>query len=314
MVKHSETSSKSRPAPAELALSGITAVWGLTFVLVERTVRVLPPVSFVAWSFLPAAAVAAGVFRRGLRRLPLRGWAAGGVMGVFLTTGYLCLSFGLQRTTASHAGFVNGLFVVLTPILGVLLMRQRAGWLLWSASAVSLAGLWLLSGASSHPSTGDLVVLAGAFAFAFQILATDRAVRRYDAGALLAVQVAVCGIVATGVAVATGQSRMPPDGLVWTTLTIEALVAIDLGFFVQTWAQRTAAPARTAIIMSSEPVFAGVFAYLLRGEALSSLGWLGAGLIVGAIVAVQLAGRRRTVPDDVADRCEADVEPLLELG
>jgi drug/metabolite transporter (DMT)-like permease len=270
-------------------------------------------VTFVAWSFLPAAAIAAIVFNRRLRRLPLRGWAAGGVMGVFLTAGYLCVSSGLERTTASHAGFINGMFVVLTPVLAAVLLRQRAGWLVWSASAISLAGLWLLSGTTGRPSAGDLIVLAGAFAFAFQILATDRGVRRYDAGALLAVQVAVCGIVSVVFAGATGQLRMPAGGLVWTTLAVEALIAIDLGFFVQTWAQRTAAPARTAVILSSEPVFAGIFAYVLRGETLSPLGWVGAGLIVASIVAVQLAARRRAISVNIVERRRTD-EALLDVA
>jgi drug/metabolite transporter (DMT)-like permease len=235
-------------------------------------------------------------------------------MGVFLTAGYLCVSFGLQRTTASHAGFITGLFVVLTPIFSALLLRQRAGWLVWSASAISLVGLWLLSGASTSPSTGDLVVLAGAFAFAFQILATDRGVRRYDAGALLAVQVAACGLVAVGVAGATGQLRTPTGGLVWTTLAVEALIAIDFGFFVQKWAQRTAAPARTAVILSSEPVFAGFFAYALRAETLSPLGWVGAGLILTSIVVVQLGAGHRFASDELPEPLYPDRGALLDVG
>jgi len=61
-------------------------------------------------------------------------------------------------------------------------------------------------------------------------------------------------------------------------------------FGVQTWAQRRAAPARTALILSSEPVFAGLFAFILKGETLRPLGWVGAAVIVAAIVSVQLAG------------------------
>src|SRR5262245_19818203 len=115
----------SSRAPAEVALSAITAVWGLTFVLVEQSVRALPPLAFATFAFLPAAAIAGAIFARDLRRLPLQGWIAGARMGAFLTAGYLLVVFALSRTTASYVGFVNGLFVVLTPVFGAFLFRQR---------------------------------------------------------------------------------------------------------------------------------------------------------------------------------------------
>ena len=72
-------------------------------------------------------ASSAVVFRRPLRRLPPEGWRAGLVMGVFLTAGYVAQTLGLQHTTASNAGFITGLFVVLTPLFGALLFGIRAG-------------------------------------------------------------------------------------------------------------------------------------------------------------------------------------------
>ena len=74
------------------------------------------------------------------------------------------------------------------------------------------------------------------------------------------------------------------------------------------------APARTAVILSSEPVFAGLFAYVLRGETLSPLGWVGAGLILTSIVTVQFAGRRRVVSDDLPELRDTDGEALLDVA
>jgi drug/metabolite transporter (DMT)-like permease len=281
-------------AGAELALSAITAVWGLTFVLVEQSVRTLSPLAFATFAFIPAAVIAGVAFARDLRRLPLRGWIAGARMGAFLTAGYLFVVFALSRTTASHVGFVNGLFVVLTPVFGAVLFRQRAGRLVWAASIASAVGLFLISGAGGRPSFGDVLALGGASAFAMHVLMTGRAAAAYPPGALLAIQVGLTGVVAAILAAATGGLAVPTGGFVWSVLAIEALVAIDLGFLVQTWAQRRAAPARAAVILSSEPVFAGLFAFLIKGETLPALGWIGAAIIVASIVVVQLSGQRRT--------------------
>jgi drug/metabolite transporter (DMT)-like permease len=82
--------------------------------------------------------------------------------------------------------------------------------------------------------------------------------------------------------------------VVWSALLVTAFVASALGFFVQTYAQRHAPPARTALILASEPAFAGLFAYLLKGETLGPLDWVGAVLILGAIIAVETVPRLRT--------------------
>jgi drug/metabolite transporter (DMT)-like permease len=103
----------------------------------------------------------------------------------------------------------------------------------------------------------------------------------------LAVQLAVCGLSTFVVAAATGQLVAPDEGQVWLALGVTSLLATALAFYVQTYAQRHASPSRTALILASEPAFAGLFAYVLTDESLSALGWVGAALILGAIVTVE---------------------------
>ena len=79
----------------------------------------------------------------------------------------------------------------------------------------------------------------------------------------------------------------------WSALIVTSLVASAIGFFVQTYAQQHAPPERTALILASEPAFAGLFGYLLADERLSAISWLGAVLIVTAIVAVEVVPRIR---------------------
>ena len=81
---------------------------------------------------------------------------------------------------------------------------------------------------------------------------------------------------------------MPEEGSLWLALGVTSLFATALGFFIQTYAQRHASEARTALILASEPAFAGLFAYILLAETLTALGWLGAALILGSIVLVEV--------------------------
>lgn len=280
----------TREHVAELALVGVAAVWGLTFPIVQDAVAVVPVMTFLAWRFLMAAAVVAVFALRPLRALSPAGFLYGAILGAFLTAGYVFQTLGLERTSSSNAGFITGLFVVLTPIFGAIVFRHKAGATAWIAAAVSAFGLLLLSGVGGGGTSavGDALVFLCACSFALHILFSDRAVKGHEVTALLVVQLTVCGVFSLIVAVATGGMEIPDDESVWFALAITAIVASAIGFFIQLYAQRHAPPARTALILASEPAFAGLFAYLLKGETLSPVNWLGAMLILGSIVAVEL--------------------------
>ena len=280
---------------AELALVGIAAVWGLTFTMVQDAIAILPTLAFLAYRFIGATVLVAPVFRRQVAALPRAGWMAGLVMGGFLTAGYVCQTLGLEHTSPSDAGFITGLFVVLTPVLGALFLHQRISGVAWAAAAVSGLGLYLLSGTGGDFTLrGDGLVFLAAVSFAAHILATGRAVDRYDVGALLVVQLGVAAVACLLLAIATGSLEAPHGGKVWSALIVTAAVASALGFFVQTYAQQHLPPARTALILASEPAFAGLFGYLLNDDRLTAVEWLGAALIMVAIVAVELLPRLRT--------------------
>jgi drug/metabolite transporter (DMT)-like permease len=279
---------------SEVALIGICSVWGLTFVMVQDAIELLPTMAFLAYRFIPASLIVALVFAGSLRRLPAAGWRAGLLMGLFLCAGYIFQTLGLEETTASNTGFITGLFVVLTPVMGAIFLRERIGTAAWAAAGVSLVGLYLLSGLGGDLHLrGDGLVLVAAFALSAHILATARAVRAYDVGALLAIQLGVCGVVPLAIAAAGGQLEPPRGGTVWSALIVTSLVASALGFFVQTFAQQHAPPARTALILAAEPAFAGLFGWLLADDRLSATEWLGAGLIMAAILAVEVTPRFR---------------------
>lgn len=279
---------------AELALVAIAAVWGLTFVMVQDAVEEIEPMTFLAYRFLPAGLLVGLVFRRPLRALPAAGWRAGFVMGIFLTAGYVAQTFGLQHTTASNAGFITGLFVVLTPLIGSIFFGLEIGRAAWGAALLSAIGLLLLSGAGGDLNLeGDGVVFICACSFAFHILVTGRAVPRFDVGALVAVQLSFCGLFCLAYAAFAGQLDTPQGATVWSALIVTSLVASALGFLVQSYAQRYASPARTALILAAEPAFAGLFGYLLQDEHLSAVAWTGAVLIMLAIVMVDVVPRLR---------------------
>jgi len=239
----------SRARGAEAGLVAVAAVWGLTFVMVKDAIEELPTMAFLGYRFVPAAILVALVFRRPLASLSADGWRAGLLMGAFLTAGYVFQTVGLEETSPSNAGFITGLFVVITPLLATLVLRERIERIAWAAAGVSALGLFLLSGAGEVNARGDGLVLLAAIAFAAHILVTARAVGSHDVGALLVVQLGVAGLFCLAVAGAMGDLETPRGSTVWSALVVTSLVASAIGFFIQTYAQQHAPPARTALII-----------------------------------------------------------------
>jgi drug/metabolite transporter (DMT)-like permease len=260
--------------------------------MVQDAVAEMPVLTFIALRFCAAAAIVAPFVK--VRRLGREGVRAGLVMGAFLTLGYVLQTFALQHTTASNVGFITGMVVVLTPILGALVLRIAVPPIAYASALVAAVGLALLSGVGGElRALGDGLALGCAVAFAFHLLATDRAVAKHDVAALLLVQLAVCGLTSLVAAAALGQLEAPRGLIVWSALVVTAVLASAAAFFIQSYAQRHTSPDRTALILASEPAFAGFFGWLLADDRLTALSLLGAGLILAAIVAVDLVPRLR---------------------
>jgi drug/metabolite transporter (DMT)-like permease len=273
--------------PALLALVAVTAVWGLTFVQVKDAVALYPLFAFLAVRFAIAALVLAAPAAGRMRSLGRRGGIAGAALGLLLALGYALQTAGLERTTVSSAGFITGLYVVFTPLLGLLLFRTRVGRAVWVGVAFAVAGLAMLSGVGAGDPVGDLLVLLGSAAYSLQIVLMERYAPRYDAVAFTqAEMLAAFGGFAV-VAVALGQVEVPQGWTVWGALLVTGIFASALGFLAQTWAQRRLSAARTALAFALEPVWAGVFGFWLAGDRLGAVGWAGCAMIMAGIVAAE---------------------------
>ena len=269
---------------ALLALVVVTAIWGVTFVQVKDAVEVYPLFAFLAVRFAIASVTLAVPGARRLRSLGGRGFAAGILLGALLAVGYALQTAGLQRTTPSSAGFITGLYVVITPLVALLLFRERIGRAVWIGVALATAGFAMLSGVSTGSPAGDLLVLGCAIAFGFQIPLTGRFAPHYDPLALTLVQMLTVFAGFAAIAVALGEVEVPRGRTVWAALLVTGIFASALAYLIQTWAQRSISAARTALIYAMEPVFAGLFGFLLAGDRLGALGWAGCGVILAGIV------------------------------
>ena len=286
--------SQRRRRGLELALIGVAAVWGYTFPVVKDAVEELPPFEFIAVRFTIAAAVLTVPFRRELARLRRPHLLAAAGAGVALFAGYAFQTVGLQRTQASNAGFITGLFVVFTPILTAVVLRRPPSRGSMLGVTLATAGLFLLSfGPGGFVfGSGEALVLGAAVSFAVHIVVLGRFSAEIPTGALTVVQLWVTATLASVSMLAVETPAPIVTGSAWFAIGVTALFASAAAFFIQTLAQRSVSPTRTALILVSEPAFAGLFGFLLLGERLTAIGWTGAALILAGMITAELAPQR----------------------
>ena len=291
---------------ATLLLVSVTAVWGSTFFLIRDLVAHVPSADFLAVRFGIAAVVMATVFHRQLLALTRREVAIGVGLGVLYGLAQLLQTVGLEHTDASVSGFVTGTYVVLTPVLGAVLLRDRLPWSTWVAVALATAGLAVLSLRGVSVGYGETLTLAAAALYALHIIGLGRWSTPDAATGLATVQAFVITGVTFVAAVPDGVT-LPQGGGQWASLLYMALVAGAVALWAQTWAQSHLSATRAAIVMTMEPVFAAFFAVLLGGESLTARMVVGGGLVLTAMYVVELLGRR---PAEVSARDDPPAELL----
>lgn len=274
---------------ATAALILVTAVWGITFVQVKDAVELYPLLAFLAVRYVIATAALAPLAVRRLGGFGREGFVAGAVLGGLIALGIGLQTAGLERTTVTSTGFITGLYVLFTPLLGLALFRTPIPRSLWGGVALALIGLALLSGVPQGSGRGDLLVLISAFVQAFHIVMVERYANRFDVFALTFVQVAVAAVAFGAVSLAFEELTVPRGWTVWSALIVTGLFAVAFAYVVQVWAQRRVSATRIAIVFSLETVFAGLFGYLLAGDRLGALGFAGCAAIFAGIVVAEPA-------------------------
>jgi drug/metabolite transporter (DMT)-like permease len=275
--------------PALLVLVLVTAVWGVTFVQVKDAVALYPLFAFFAVRFAIGAGVLAVPGARRVRMLGRTGTSAAVLLGGLLGGGYALQTAGLERTSVSATGFITGMQTVLTPVFALLLFRTRVGTPVWVGVGLATLGLVLLAGVHRGTAAGDLLVLAGAAAFAVQIVLMERFAPRYDALAFTFVELLAAAVGFVVIAVARGELSWPHGWTVWGALIVTGLFATAFAFLAQTWAQRRLTATRTALAFALEPVWAALFGVTLAGDALTAAAWAGCAVIFAGIVVAEIA-------------------------
>ena len=228
------------------------------------------------------------------------------VCGLFLFLGYSFQNFGLSgeadtigkikdgASTPTNSAFITSVSVVLVPLFLVLTGRQKISGKIWISVFLALIGLtMLLNPFGVGFVRGDIMTLGCAIFFACHIIAQDNYVKKdINISRFFLVQIGIASVLSFLCSLIFESNiifEINTQPMIWSDTVINAIlingiIATTIAIMIMVWAQKIVTPSQTAIFFSLEPLFAALFSWILLGETLGLIGWIGGLIIIGAIL------------------------------
>lgn len=288
----------SRTLKAHLLLVVVTFIWGVTFVVIKNALADITPLLFNAVRMLLATVCLLAIYWQHVRDISWATFRAGAMVGIFLWAGYEFQTTGLKLTSASKSGFITGISVVLVPLFLSWLWKRKVNRWTFVGVVAAFCGLVLMTVPASESgwaewssiNFGDMLTLACAVAFAFQIIFLGRATERHRFQQVAFLQTAIAaGLMFLTIPLVEEASAHWTPTVLWG-IVITGVLGTAVAFTVQAWAQQFTPATHTALIFSLEPVFAWLTSYVVLGERLGLRASAGAFLILAGVLISELKG------------------------
>lgn len=245
---------------------------------------------------------------------------SGIVAGVILFTAANLQQWGINITGSSgKAGFLTAMYSVFVPVFARIFLKKRTGRNTWIGAILSLFGLFLiLSGSMTSKDTpfitgivklivggnavtgtisvgfGDIVLLLCAVAFAIHIVFIDYFNNSINPVKFSSTQFITCGIISLIVAVFT--ETITPEAVQGALIPIlyAGIMSTGVAYTLQIIGQRGVHPTVSAIILSTESMFAAIGGALLLNERMTAAGYAGCAIMMMGIIIAQIpsSGKR----------------------
>ena len=277
-------------------------LWGSGNVAQQTILREISPVTAVGLRCLIASVVILPFFK--WHSTPSFNFPKTGRGLLLMTTCCFGLAVTLQQigfglTTVSNGSFLVNSCTVMVPLGVWLYLGVRPSAMVWPAAAATLAGTCFMGGGVPTAfSFGDMVCLLAALGFTVWTICLSEHMRRFNnALSISFTQFACTGLAGTVL------------GMLWEPISVEhiwkvapelvflGVCSTGLAYAFQAMAMAHTKASEATIIVSGEAIFGALGGIFLLGEALSLFGLLGAGLIFGGIVLMQVPANWFANPD-----------------
>lgn len=276
---------------AESGLLLIGILWGMGFVTVKIGLNAGMNTFYLMWlRFLGSFVLLSILFRKKIKKVSKDDLKAGVILGIIQYFGYVFQTYGAANTTVGKNAFFTAINVIIVPYIFWILNKKRPDIFSFSASIICLIGVGIMSLDSNlnftHLNKGDVMTIISAFFFALQVAYTGYFGRKVHPMNLVLLQMLVGGLLFAGTQFATSGLRevIPLHGETLMAIIYAVVFSTAIPMLLQIYCQRLTTATRASILMSTESMFAPIFAFFVLGEIMTLRVALGAVFILFSVV------------------------------
>lgn len=271
-----------------IGLFTATMIWGGGYVASDIALETLSSFQTMAIRFFIASIFTTLVAVKELKSLTKKELKCGITLGITLFAGFALQTVGLEYTTPSNNAFLTATNVVLVPFIAFIFCRKKIEKRSLIGAVMTVAGAGVLSlNANFSIGLGDSLTLLCAVAFAAQIFLTGQYVGKIRPTILNSVQMLTSFVLSIFGCVFEGAQFQPTQRSMAAVLYL-GFISTTITYFLQTISQKYVDETKTAIILSTESVFAMVFSVIFLHENVTSRMIAGSVLILSAVLISQL--------------------------
>lgn len=276
---------------AESGLLLIGILWGMGFVTVKIGLNAGMNTFYLMWlRFLGSFVLLSILFRKKIKKVSKDDLKAGVILGIIQYFGYVFQTYGAANTTVGKNAFFTAINVIIVPYIFWILNKKRPDIFSFSASIICLIGVGIMSLDSNlnftHLNKGDVMTIISAFFFALQVAYTGYFGRKVHPMNLVLLQMLVGGLLFAGTQFATSGLRevIPLHGETLMAIIYLVVFSTAIPMMLQIYCQRLTTATKASILMSTESMFAPIFAFFVLGEIMTLRVALGAVFILFSVV------------------------------
>jgi drug/metabolite transporter (DMT)-like permease len=209
--------------------------------------------------------------------------------GICMATAYITCNLALSWTSATNVGFLMSLPVIFAPILALLIYKVKYRLIHIPVQIVVVIGLYLLcfDGEKLVFGKGEITALITAISIAGALVFGEESLKQLDAVAVSAVQAGITALISLPCALIIENTEILVHVTIpaWLVVLYLAIFCTNIAYMLQNSALKYISASTVSMLQCTQPILTAIISYLLLREKLSTLGIIGAAIIILCIIA-----------------------------
>ncbi len=282
-------------------------VWGLTFPLMKRALNFVDEIPFLAMRFSIGFLVLLVYSYKNIKFIDKKTIKYGAILGVMLFFAMFCQTAGLRYTSATNSAFISSIYIVFVPLYVAILHNVKlkksniASVLVVTLGLAMVCGVLVLQGnfpfvhiSLTQINMGDFITFLGMFAFGAYILASNRFAKACDPVLLTLTNIGGIALLSLIACLFVKDPNIDlSNGGTVINIIFLGVFSSAVCYLITIKVQKKLTPLHVSVILSSEPMFGGIFAAIVPDiygnvERMTGGGLVGCFMIMGGILITEI--------------------------